>query len=130
MKQIEFTLERSPGCHISAWLHDENGSHELAQRKYPAIIICPGGGYSMICSFVEGLPYAKRLNEQGYSAFVLYYRCRKKARYPAPMEDLARALGDILNRLLEAVLEHPEWNNQETLLELYRSWKTKSDPAT
>ena len=45
-------------------------------------------------------------------------------------EKPGKGLGDILNRLLEAVLEHPEWNNQETLLELYRSWKTKSDPAT
>ena len=74
-------------------------------EKHPFAIICPGGGYSMICSFVEGLPYAKRLNEQGYSAFVLYYRCRKKARYPAPLEDLARALGDILNRAEELNLE-------------------------
>ena len=45
-------------------------------------------------------------------------------------EKPGKGLGDILNRLLEAVLEHPEWNNQETLLELYGSWKTKSDPAT
>ena len=70
-------------------------------KKHPFAIICPGGGYSMVCSFVEGLPYAKKLNEQGYSAFVLYYRCRKKARYPAPMEDLARAVGDILSRAEE-----------------------------
>ena len=67
-------------------------------KKHPFAIICPGGGYSMVCSFVEGLPYAKRLNAQGYSAFVLYYRCRKKARYPAPMDDLVRALRDILSR--------------------------------
>lgn len=67
-------------------------------KKHPFAIICPGGGYSMVCSFLEGLPYAKHLNEQGYSAFVLYYRCRKKARYPAPMDDLARALRDILSR--------------------------------
>lgn len=53
-------------------------------KKHPFAIICPGGAYSMVCSFVEGLPYAKRLNEQGYSAFVLYYRCRKKPGIPLP----------------------------------------------
>ena len=26
-------------------------------KKHPFAIICPGGGYSMVCSFVEGLPY-------------------------------------------------------------------------
>lgn len=67
-------------------------------KKHPFAVICPGGGYSMVCSFLEGAPYARRLNALGYSAFVLYYRCKKRARYPAPMEDLTRALRDILNR--------------------------------
>lgn len=74
-------------------------------KKHPFAIVCPGGGYSMACSFLEGVPYAKKLNEQGYSAFVLYYRCKKKARYPAPMEDLARALREVLGRAEELNLE-------------------------
>lgn len=74
-------------------------------KKHPFALICPGGGYEMVCSFVEGLPYAKRLNELGYSAFVLYYRCRKKARFPAPEDDIARALRDILSRAEELDLE-------------------------
>lgn len=61
-------------------------------RKHPFAVICPGGGYKMVCSFVEGLPYAKKLNALGYSAFVLYYRCGRKAKYPNPQDDLARAL--------------------------------------
>lgn len=59
----------------------------------------------MVCSFTEGEPYAKALNKMGYSAFVLYYRCRKKAHYPAPMEDLARALSSILQRAEQLNLE-------------------------
>ena len=31
-------------------------------RKHPVAIICPGGAYSMVCSFVEGMPIAKALN--------------------------------------------------------------------
>ncbi len=65
-------------------------------RKHPFAVVCPGGGYSMVCSFVEGAPYAEKLNQHGYAAFVLYYHCGRGARYPAPMNDLARAISEIL----------------------------------
>lgn len=67
-------------------------------KKHPFALICPGGGYGMVCSFIEGEPYAKALNARGYSAFVVYYRVKKRARYPSPQQDVARALGDILSR--------------------------------
>lgn len=59
----------------------------------------------MVCNCIEGLPYVKKLNKLGYSAFVLYYRCQKKARFPAPQDDIARALRDILSRADELCLE-------------------------
>ena len=74
-------------------------------KRHPFALICPGGGYEMVCSFIEGAPYAKKLNELGYSAFVLYYRCGRNARYPAPQDDLAKALRDILSRADELGLE-------------------------
>lgn len=66
-------------------------------KKHPFAVICPGGGYSMVCSFLEGTPYAKKLNEMGFHAFVVYYRVKKKARFPAPQEDLAWAIREILD---------------------------------
>lgn len=92
---------------VDFWRRNKYGLREFVIRdgkKHPFAIVCPGGGYSMVCSFLEGAPYARMLNERGYSAFVLYYRCKKKARYPAPMEDLARALRDILSRAEELSL--------------------------
>lgn len=74
-------------------------------KRHPFALICPGGGYEMVCSFVEGMPYAKALNEKGYSAFVLYYHCKNKARFPAPQNDVARALKDILARANELSLD-------------------------
>ena len=65
-------------------------------EKHPFALLIPGGGYSMVCSFIEGKPIAKKLNEKGISAFILYYRVRKKGRYPAPMEDAARAVREII----------------------------------
>lgn len=67
-------------------------------KRHPFAVICPGGGYWMVCSFVEGIPIAKKLNEMGYSAFILRYRTRKKAMFPAPQDDLARAIREILQK--------------------------------
>ncbi len=70
-------------------------------KTHPFAVICPGGGYSIVCSFIEGTPIARKLNEQGVSAFIVYYRVKKKARFPHPQEDLARAVGEILGKAAE-----------------------------
>ena len=72
-------------------------------KKHPLAMICPGGGYSLVCSFVEGVPYARKLNQMGYSAVVLHYRCGRKALYPNPQDDLARAVREIRSHA-------EEWN--------------------
>ena len=64
-------------------------------KPHPVAIICPGGGYRRVCSFVEGHPFAKRLNKLGCHAFVVYYRVRELAGYPNPQDDLARAVREI-----------------------------------
>ncbi len=73
----------------------------LDGKKHPFALVIPGGGYHMVCSFVEGTPIAQELNKRGYAAFVLYYRCRSKAQYPAPMEDAAKGLREIIERAEE-----------------------------
>lgn len=67
-------------------------------KRHPVAVIVPGGGYGMVCSFIEGTPIARKLNELGVSAFIVYYRTKKKARYLAPQEDLARAIREILTK--------------------------------
>ena len=64
-------------------------------RIHPVAVICPGGGYRRVCSFVEGHPFARRLNRMGFHAVVVDYRVRDLARYPNPQEDLARAIGEL-----------------------------------
>lgn len=64
-------------------------------KKHPFAVLCPGGGYQMVCSFIEGKPIAQILNKMGISVFILYYRVKKKALYPAPMDDLAQAVREI-----------------------------------
>lgn len=64
-------------------------------KTHPVAVIVPGGGYGMVCSFVEGHPFAKKLNKMGYHVVVVYYRVGDEARYPAPQDDLARAVREI-----------------------------------
>ena len=57
-----------------------------------AVVICPGGGYGALADH-EGSDYAKWLNAQGISAFVLRYRLGSKGyRHPVMLGDVSRAI--------------------------------------
>ncbi len=83
-------------CHVentyvlTPYLINDNNIH-------PCAIICPGGGYKMICDSIEGKPIAEYLNSKGINAFVLRYAFRKRAHYPAPQDDLARAIKELID---------------------------------
>lgn len=79
-------------------------------KKHPFAIICPGGAYSVVSSFVEGMPYAKALNEQGYHAIVLYYGVREKALFPGPQEDLKRAVREVFSHAEDWNLDTESWS--------------------
>lgn len=78
--------------------------------KHPFAIICPGGGYGAVCSFVEGKPFAKALNKLGYHAFVVYYRIKEKALYPHPQEDLKQAVEEVFSHKEEWKLDTDSWS--------------------
>ena len=57
-----------------------------------ALVVCPGGGYGGLADH-EGTDYARWLNAQGISAFVLRYRLGSKGyRHPVMLGDVARAI--------------------------------------
>lgn len=58
----------------------------------PSVLILPGGAYSMVSDFNEGKPFAEYFTTHGVNAFVLWYRVGAAARYPAPVEDVTRAM--------------------------------------
>ena len=64
-------------------------------KRHKCAIICPGGGYTLVSSFIEGVPVARKLNERGISAVIVYYRVKGKAKYPNPQDDLAQAITDV-----------------------------------
>ena len=61
-----------------------------------AVIICPGGGYSILAASHEGYDVAKRFNEMGVAAFVLKYRIPDDQtminKEIGPLQDAQRAI--------------------------------------
>lgn len=60
-------------------------------KNRPAILICPGGGYTE-CSVSEGEPVAKKFNSLGFNAFVLCYSVGSSYKWPYPLEDFENAM--------------------------------------
>lgn len=62
----------------------------------PCVIICPGGGYSVLAGGHEGSEVAVFLNSIGINALVLKYRIPNKDNQPdpsiAPLQDLQQAM--------------------------------------
>ncbi len=79
-------------------------------QEHPFALICPGGGYSMVCCSGEGDPFAAELNKRGYHAFVLTYGTKKKARYPQPQLDVKRAVEEIFAHAEEWRLDKSSWS--------------------
>ena len=61
-----------------------------------AVVICPGGGYSIVAIDHEGYKVAEKFNEMGVAAFVLKYRIPniKNQKDPsiAPLQDAQQAI--------------------------------------
>lgn len=74
---------------------------EKAGPAHAAMVICPGGGYGSLADH-EGSQYAKFLNDQGITAFVLKYRLGSAGyRHPVMLNDAARAVRIVRARATE-----------------------------
>ena len=64
--------------------------------KRPCVIICPGGGYSILAAGHEGVEVAKYFNSIGVNALVLKYRIPNSAnqidKSIAPLQDVQQAI--------------------------------------
>jgi len=64
----------------------------------PAVIICPGGGYTNLASNHEGRQVANYLNSLGMAAFVLRYRLGPRYHHPIELGDAQRAIRLVRSR--------------------------------
>jgi acetyl esterase/lipase len=65
-----------------------------------AVIVCPGGGYSILAYDLEGTEVCDWLNSIGVTGVLLKYRVpgRGGQRYTAPLQDAQRAIGLVRSR--------------------------------
>jgi len=63
---------------------------EASLRNGKSVIVCPGGGYSILAWDLEGTEVAAWLNTIGYTAFVLQYRVPNNKE--GALQDVQRAL--------------------------------------
>jgi len=68
-------------------------------KPTPAVIVCPGGGYSILALDLEGREIAVWLNSLGISAFVLHYRVPMKKE--GALQDAARAMRIVRSKAAE-----------------------------
>lgn len=90
MRVFEFFPEGIGECSVTAWIHTYRGP-ENQQRFYPAIIICPGGGYNYV-TVREAEPVAKPYFAAGYNIFMLNYSVKDKAKDFYPLCQLASTI--------------------------------------
>ena len=68
-------------------------------RSRPAVVVCPGGGYQILATDLEGTEIAHWLNSQGIVAAVLFYRVPNKR--DAAFQDVQRAVSLVRARAKE-----------------------------
>lgn len=94
MNYFTFQPEGVTECTVTAMLHTTWQSFEMKDRKIPAVIICPGGGYDMV-SHREGEPVANQYYSAGYHVFILQYCVKEKARNFRPLCQLAATIAQV-----------------------------------
>lgn len=77
-----------------------------AENK-PYVLIIPGGGLNRQWGLIEGQAIAAKINELGYSAFVLFYRTKQEPVMDKALEDMYEAIRYIEKRAKDfRVMEH------------------------
>lgn len=74
------------------------------RRNGSMVVVCPGGGFTILAWDLEGTEVAAWLNAQGIAAAVLKYRVptrTRENRWLAPVQDTQRALSLVRSRAAE-----------------------------
>ncbi len=101
MKMIHMNIPGSQKATLEGYILDCEITFGQ-EKKRPAIVICPGGGY-LYCSPREAEPVALRYAAAGFHAFILRYSTGWEAADFAPLKEVSWAIGHIR--------EHAEeWN--------------------
>lgn len=90
MKTETILLNEERNVTLTAYLQEVGGEFGNIPKR-PAILVLPGGGYSM-CSAREADPVAFEYLKAGYQVFILRYSVGEHAAWPNPLRDYEQAM--------------------------------------
>lgn len=94
MKLVDWKPFAQEDGQVQGWLHEPILEMNPRREQYPAVVICPGGGYEFV-SQREADPVAQRFFAAGYQCFILTYSVGEKAKDFLPLKELSQTLADI-----------------------------------
>ena len=84
-------IDPKHNVYLNCYLHENPPIAFEEKMERPAVVVCPGGGYTHL-SEREADPIALEYLAKGFNAFVLYYSLNEAAVFPKPIVDLSMAL--------------------------------------
>jgi len=90
LRTEKIVLNQERNVTLTCYLQDVEGEYPNVIKR-PAMLVLPGGGYSM-CSDREADPVAFAYLRAGYHAFVLRYSVKEHATWPNPLNDYEQAM--------------------------------------
>lgn len=87
----KIVLNEERNVTLTAYVLQTGGNEFPETPKRPAVLVLPGGGYSM-CSDREADPVALAYARAGFQTFILRYSVAKHATWPNPLEDCEQAM--------------------------------------
>ena len=102
MRFERFMLD-DEGAYIDAYIADPTKNFT---RK--AMLVIPGGGYSVVCSDREGEPIAHAFMPYGYNAFVLNYYTGREKPFPIQLIQASKAIKFIKDNAEEFGIDKDE----------------------
>lgn len=100
MEKIEFNPVSGSAASVVGYLHTPIFEMPVRRESFPAVVVCPGGGYSMV-SEREADPVAISFFARGYNVFILTYSVEEKASGFNPLIELSETV--------RAIRENKEW---------------------
>ena len=94
MKYFTFTPDGVENCRVTAMLQTGLVNEMRNDKTYPAIVICPGGGYGFV-SEREAEPVGRPYFAAGYHVFILYYSVGVRAKDFEPLKQAAATIAHI-----------------------------------
>lgn len=94
MKYFTFTPDGVKNCTVTAMLQTGLVNEMRNDKTYPAIVICPGGGYEFV-SEREAEPVGRPYFNAGYHVFILTYAVGDHAKDFGPLKQAAATIAHV-----------------------------------